>query len=349
MAASLRASVSQQLTEPGVPAEGRWRHHRISRLQLSDIALLDAPFPIPPSNEQAAIVRFLDHANGKIERAIQAKRKLIALLNEQRQAIIQRAITRGLDPSVKLKPSGILWLGNVPENWHTSRLKFEVSQIVDCVHATPRYSTDGEFPAIRTADVEPGKVRLSQARKVSKSEYDRWTSRLAPKEGDILYSREGERYGIAALVPAGVSLCISQRMMVFRVKSTQCAEFLMWQLNCSHVLAQAQGDSIGATAPHVNVQRIRNYQIVIPPREEQVIISKHIQSECEVVNIAVARAEREIKLLREYRTRLTADEVTGKLDVREAVKHLPAVAEEPLPADDLPDDSEDEATEEAQS
>ena len=94
-----------------VRSKGVW----ISRLQLTDVSFLDAPLHIPPPAEQAAIVRFLVWANGRLERAIRAKRKVIALLGEQKQAIIHRAVTRGLDPSVPLKPSGIPWLGDIPQ------------------------------------------------------------------------------------------------------------------------------------------------------------------------------------------------------------------------------------------
>src|SRR5208283_1434878 len=83
----------------------------------------------PPPEEQATIVRFLDWVSGKLERAIQAKRKVIALLNEQKQAIIHRAVTRGLDPAVALKPSGIPWLGDIPAHWDTRKMKFLVSTI----------------------------------------------------------------------------------------------------------------------------------------------------------------------------------------------------------------------------
>jgi restriction endonuclease S subunit len=81
------------------------------------------PVLVPPPDEQAAIVRFLDWANGRLERAIRAKRKVIALLNEQKQAIIHRAVTRGLDPNVRLKPSGIPWLGDIPQHWETRGIK----------------------------------------------------------------------------------------------------------------------------------------------------------------------------------------------------------------------------------
>lgn len=94
------------------------------RLRLYFDQLGQIPIPCPPPEEQAAIVRFLDHADRRIRRYIRAKRQLIALLNEQKQAIIHRAVTRGLDPHVKLKPSGVEWLGDVPEHWEVKRLKY---------------------------------------------------------------------------------------------------------------------------------------------------------------------------------------------------------------------------------
>ena len=101
---------------------GKWDSRAIDRLSLTETIRTD-PRPLPPPDEQAAIVRFLDWANGRLERAIRAKRKVIALLNEQKQAIIHRAVTRGLDPSVPLKPSGIPWLGDIPQHWEVRRFK----------------------------------------------------------------------------------------------------------------------------------------------------------------------------------------------------------------------------------
>jgi type I restriction enzyme S subunit len=276
--------------------------------------------------EQAAIVRFLDWANGRLERAIRAKRKVIALLNEQKQAIIHRAVTRGLDPSVPLKPSGIPWLGEIPQHWRVWRLKFVALNIVDCLHATPRYSEAGTHPAIRTADIVAGVVLVDQAKKVSSRDYARWTTRLQPQEGDILYSREGERFGIAACVPAAAQLCISQRMMVFRIATEHCSKFVMWLLNSRSTYGQALQDVMGATAPHVNISTIRNYYLALPPKREQEAVVERIGAETHPIEVAIDRLEREIELLREYRTRLVADVVTGKLDVREAAARLPADA-----------------------
>ena len=292
---------------------------------------------LPPLPEQAAIVRYLDHADRRIRRYISAKQKLIALLEEEKQAIIHQAVTGQIDvrtgqPYPAYKPSGMEWLGEVPEHWEVVRLKFVAAKIVDCLHETPKYSENGEFPAIRTADISPGILHLSSARRIEPDEYARWTERLEPKQGDILYSREGERFGIAACVPDEVRLCISQRMMVFRIRPEHNPVFVMWLLNSKQVYAQACQDIMGATAPHVNVSTIRNYFLALPARDEQDFLIDKIESSTEGFSSAISNAEREISFLREYRTRLIADVVTGKLDVRKVAAALPEV--DPLAAED---------------
>jgi type I restriction enzyme S subunit len=301
-----------------------------------------AYMPLPPAQEQAAIGRFLDWANGRLERAIRAKRKVIALLNEQKQAIIHHAVTRGLDPSAPLKPSGIPWLGDIPQHWEVRRLKFVASRIVDCLHATPRYTDSGSYPAIRTADISPGIVHVSRAKRVSATDYARWTARLAPGKGDILYSREGERFGIAACVPAGIQLCISQRMMVFRISADYCSDFVVKLLNGRSTYRQALQDVMGATAPHVNISTIRNFFLAMPARQEQEAIVEYVSSEVRPIESAIFRLEREIDLLHEYRTRLVADVVNGKLDVREAAARLPDEAVPDLDGDADEPEAEEE-------
>ncbi|MBK7765823.1 MAG: restriction endonuclease subunit S [Sulfuritalea sp.] len=101
----------------------------VTRYGLSHGAIQGIAIPIPPPAEQAAIVRFLNWANGRLERAIRAKRKVIALLNEQKQAIVHRAVTRGLDPTVPLKPSGIPWLGDIPQHWEVRRIKYLLREV----------------------------------------------------------------------------------------------------------------------------------------------------------------------------------------------------------------------------
>ena len=194
---------------------------------------------IPPRDEQDRIANFLDQKTAEIDEAIAKKQRLIELLQEQKAILINQAVTKGLNPDVSMRDSGVEWIGEIPAHWEVTRLKFATKFIVDCLHATPKYADDGEYPAIRTADIVPGQVKIETALKVKRETYEKWIERAIPIENDILYSREGERYGIAAPVPKGTKLCISQRMMHFRTRNDMHPLYLMWQLNCKHVYLQA--------------------------------------------------------------------------------------------------------------
>ena len=289
--------------------------------------------PLPPLVEQTAIARFLDHVDRQIRRYIRAKQKFIVLLEEQKKAIIHQAITGQIDvrtgrPHHAYKDSGVEWLDDIPVHWHVVRLKFVAEQIVDCLHETPEYSETGVFPAIRTADISPGMVNLESARRIEQREYTRWTERLEPMPNDILYSREGERFGIAACVPEGVRLCVSQRMMVFRIRAEHNPTFLMWVLNSRQVYAQACQDIMGATAPHVNVSTIRNYCFAIPDREEQDAVVGRIECSTCGFSGAIANARGCILRAQEYQSRLISDIVTGRLDIRDSVFSMARVSDE---------------------
>ena len=177
---------------------------------------------LPPPNEQAAIVRFLDWANWRLERAIRAKRKVIALLNEQKQAIIHRAVTRGLDPSVPLKPSGIPWLGGIPLHWQVRRAKQVCTAIVDCKNRTPDMVDGGEYIVVRTTNIRHGRFNPKGSYSTNRRNYEIWTQRGAPRVGDVFFTREAPA-GEACLVPDQENLCMGQRMMYgssgFRVGS----------------------------------------------------------------------------------------------------------------------------------
>jgi type I restriction enzyme, S subunit len=175
--------------------------------------------PLLPLPEQQAIADYLDAETQRIDTLIAELREMIRLLKEKRQALISHCVTKGLDPTVPMKDSGVEWLGEVPEGWEVTRLKYVCSQIVDCPHETPAYDSDGEFPVIRTADLEQGKLDPSEMYRVNESDYALRIRRQAVNAGDIVYGREGERWGHAALVPQSDRYCLGQRMMQFRVNS----------------------------------------------------------------------------------------------------------------------------------
>ena len=268
----------------------------------------------PPKLEQLKIADFLDHETAKIDTLIEKQQQLIKLLKEKRQAVISHAVTKGLNTDVPMRDSGVEWLGEVPEHWEVTRLKYECSHIVDCPHSTPEYSEDGIYPSIRTADISVGSMDVDNSRRVTQEVYNSRNLRLVPEPKDIIYSREGERFGIAALIPQGAHVCLAQRVMLFRIKGTP--EFLMWAINSQSTYKQAQQVVIGSTSPHVNVDTIKNFALAWPPESERKQISSYIDevtvSMENIINIAISK----IALLQERRTALISAAVTGKIDVR---------------------------------
>ncbi|HBR1848153.1 TPA: restriction endonuclease subunit S [Klebsiella quasipneumoniae subsp. quasipneumoniae] len=286
--------------------------------------------PIPPIYEQDQIAKFLDHETAKIDNLIEKQQQLIELLKEKRQAVISHAVTKGLNPDVPMKDSGVEWLGEIPQHWGVTRLKYECRNIVDCPHSTPNYTDEGEYPAIRTADILAGYLDLENCRRVTEPVYDERNFRLIPKAGDIIYSREGERFGIGAPIPEGAKVCLAQRVMLFRAKSTP--GYLMWALNSSSTYTQAQQDCIGSTSPHVNVDTIKNFILAWPPENEREEISNFIHQTLDSVESLTAHLTEKLTLLQERRTALISAAVTGKIDVRDWVAPDTQDVEEPQEA-----------------
>jgi type I restriction enzyme S subunit len=156
---------------------------------------------------------------------------------------------------------------SLPSSWAWVRLENICSHIVDCLHRTPKYQDEG-YPAIRTSEMQPGKILFDQARKVGREEYELQTQRLVPKAGDIFYSREGS-FGIAAVVPEGVEICLSQRMMQFRPVSEVNSNFFSWIMNSSVMYEQAARDVVGMTVPHVNIRSLKEFVFPLAPYAEQ--------------------------------------------------------------------------------
>lgn len=277
----------------------------------------DVVLPVPPVEEQQAIANFLDAETSKIDALVAEQRRLIELLSEKRQAVISHAVTKGLDPNVRMKPSGIEWLGDVPEHWEVSRLKHATSRIVDCPHDTPTYDDDGEYLVIRTSDLDYGKLFPDAMKRVNEPEYQHRIRREPVLADDIVYSREGGRWGHAALVLESDRFCLGQRMMQFRVNEKYDCRYVMWHLNATNVYRQGDVDTVGAASPHVNVGTICNYRIAKPSKAEQQEIVAFLTKQIGELDALELEAEKTIALLQERRTAIISAAVTGKIDVRD--------------------------------
>jgi type I restriction enzyme S subunit len=288
---------------------------------------------LPPLLEQIAIVRFLDHADRRIRRYILAKQKLIKLLEEQKQAIIHRAVTRGLDPSVRLKPSGVEWLGDVPEHWEVRPLKFLVPQVtVGIVIQPARLYVESGVPCLRSLNISSGAIESRDLVFITpaSNEAHRKSTIFA---GDIVVVRTGQA-GVAAIVTPDFDGANCIDLLIVRAAEKLKSNYLLTYLNSWAARADVGYRSVGAIQAHYNTSTLANLVVPVPPLDEQEAILAEVHYQLGSIGKAAATATMEIELLREYRTRIIADVVTGKLDVREAAAGLPVETDGSEPLDE---------------
>ncbi|MCI4430026.1 MAG: restriction endonuclease subunit S [Burkholderiales bacterium] len=320
----------------------------VTRYGLSHGAIQGVAIPLPPSSEQAAIVRFLDWANGRLERAIRAKRKVIALLNEQKQAIIHRAVTRGLDPSVPLKPSGIPWLGDIPQHWEAWRISrcARVGDGSTPSRGTPAYWNNGTYPWLNSSQVNRGFIDSADQFVTPTALRECHLPRVPAGSVLVAITGQGKTRGTAALL--GFEATINQHVAFVAPRTNVVSpEFLHLALVAAYQTLRALSEDSGSTKGALTCEDLKRFKVGLPPLLEQTVLVRHIRVETQTLNSAISRLEREIDLLREYRTRLVADVVTGKLDVREAAARLPDEAAPDTTDDDADPSLDPEAADDA--
>ena len=289
------------------------------RKVISTNTFLTTKSPIPPKLEQAAIVRFLDHADEQIQRYIAARGRLIALLEEQRQALVHQAVTRGLDPNVRLKPSGVEWLGEVPEHWEVRRIK-SLSAVKRGASPRPiddpKYFCDhGEYAWVRIADVTASNHYLENTTQSLSSLGQSLSVQLQP--GSLFMSIAGS-VGKPSITK--IKCCIHDGFVYFpELKGSE--EFLYQVLSNSSPFS---GLGKLGTQLNLNTDTVGGIYIAWPPSSERKHITEFLQDSARKFDDAICQTQQQIDLMNEYRTRLIADVVTGQLDVRGTATQLPA-------------------------
>ena len=313
-----------------VRSKGIW----ISRLQLTDEVFLGAPIPVPSGKEQSAIVQFLNYIDAILDRYIHAKQNQIKFLKEKKQAIIQRTVNCGLNPNARFKSSGIDCLGKVPMHWKLRRIgqigrffkstgggkEDEVSTGVPCVHYGDLYTTYD--------------YHISKARSFIRTEIARNYTLI--KFGDILFATSGET--IDEIGKSAVNLMQGEvrcggDVILFRPKCQVDARFMGYSTDSRLARIQKATMGRGITIMHIYAHQLKRLAIAIPPLAEQTAIASFLDQRTAEIDAAISATQRQISLLREFHTRLIADVVTGKLDVREAAAQLPKQLSEPESVD----------------
>ncbi len=288
---------------------------------------------VPPAEEQAAIVKYLGHAHARIDRAIAAKRKMIALLEEQKQAIIHQAVTRGLDPSVPLKDSGIPWLGDIPVHWDELPLS---RCFTGMVYGTSENAKgEGPITVIGMGDIQGGEVSVS-----GNGGLDRVPAGLELQAGDLLFNRTNSPnlVGKVGLYRDGSNQCVTFASYLVRLRPEPqfASSWLAAVLNSPDFLRFARGQAlVSLHQANLNPRRYGRLKIPVPPPGERDAIAAAVGASVLKDDRAIANARREIELLQEFRTRLTSDVVTGQVDVRTIAASLPDLTDDVIADTDI--------------
>ena len=261
----------------------------------------------PPLAEQNAIVRYLDYVDGRIGRYIRGKEKLVALLAEEKQAVIHRAVTRGLDANVRLKHSGVEWLGDVPAHWEVRRLKVNTANVVS---QTDERRHDEIYLALEHVESWTGRIREPN----SNIEFDSQVKRF--RAGDVLFGKL-RPYLAKVTRPERNGVCVSEFLVLRPSSTTLLPCYLEQLLRSKPIIDVINSSTFGAKMPRADWRFIGNLAVPVPSPAEQAAIAAYLDKATAAIDAAVTRARRQIELMREYRERLIADVVTGKLDVRE--------------------------------
>lgn len=312
---------------------------RIGQWDLSQVRMKEIPFFIPSLAEQSAIVRFLDHMDRRIRRNILAKQKLIKLLEEYKQVIIHRAVTRGLDPTVPLKPSGVEWLGEIPEDWAFLRGKFYFQEI-------DKRSATGKEELLSVSHIT-GVTPRSQ-KNINMFKAESYIGYKLCNPGQIVVNTMW-----AWMAAIGVSRyhgIVSSSYHTYDQinKHNFHNDFLDLLLRSTLYKINYAMNSTGITSSRLRLypEDFLNIRFLCPPMGEQEAIICWLKCMIGDLDIAKERLNGEIALLKEYRTRLISDVVTGKLDVRgielpaDEDAEVPTELSELLDDDITPDDCE---------
>ncbi|MFN7338666.1 MAG: restriction endonuclease subunit S, partial [bacterium] len=282
-----------------------------TQLNLNTDIIGDIKLPIPPLPEQQKIAQFLDQETSKIDKLITKKERLIELLKEKRTALISHAVTKGLNPDVPMKDSGVEWLGEIPEHWKVLLLK-RIANIRYGLGQPPPEILYGT-PLIRATNVKSGRIFQKDMIYIDPKQVPESRNAVLAA-GEIIVVRSGAYTGDSALIPEEYHGSIAGYDMVTTVKEGS-NQFIAWQLLSSEVrYIQFAFHQLRAAQPHLNAEELRGTIITFPPLPEQQKIAQFLDRETSKIDNLITKTRTSIDHLKEYRTALISAAVTGKID-----------------------------------
>lgn len=286
-------------------------------LELSADELGAFRVSIPPRREQRTLATFLDRETAKIDALVAEQEKLVALLKEKRQSVISHAVTKGLDPSVPMKDSGVEWLGEVPAPWEVRSIKNIVATpITDGPHETPNFPDEG-IPFVSAEAVSSGTINFEKIRGfISEKDHQRYSLKYKPKRDDIFMVKSGATTGITTIVETDIDFNIWSPLAAIRCSKIAHPRYVLSYMRTKNFQEAVTLNWSFGTQQNIGMGVIENLAIPIPPIDEQKQIAQFIDSEATKTDALISEAQSAIALLQERRTALISAAVTGQIDVR---------------------------------
>lgn len=287
----------------------------IAHFTAEKVAAVPVPFPPPP--EQIGIATFLDRETTKIDALVAEQEKLIALLQEKRQAVISHAVTKGLDPNVPMKDSGVEWLGEVPGHWEIKSIRHILEAIGDVDHFMPA-SVEKGVPYLMTGDLKEfaSEVDFDGCKQVSDDDYIRLSKRIKNSRGDVIMARYAT-IGTSMYVDIDIDFLVSYSCVTLKTDYSKMSGLYLFKYMKSIAFLQGIENKINAnTQGNVGIQDLQSTKIAVPPIHEQTAIVTFLDRETSKLDTLMTEARTAITLLQDRRTALISAAVTGQIDVR---------------------------------
>ena len=287
----------------------------VANLNVSDVASM--LIPLPSLNEQISIANYLDQKTTQIDDLIAKKERLIQLLEEERTAIINQAVTKGLDPTVPMKDSDIEWLGEIPAHWFLVPVK-RVIEVRDGTHDTPEYVQNEliSYPLITSKDFDGEEINFSNAKMISESDHKAISKRSGVKSGDVLMSMIGGNIGKSLIIGNRDNFSIKNVALFMTRDNIFLAKYLRYYFDSGLLSKQIELKSRGGAQGFLSLGDIRNLIFFKFDFEELKTIIDYLDKKTTEISNVISKTQQEIELLKEYKTALISEVVTGKVDVR---------------------------------
>jgi type I restriction enzyme S subunit len=293
---------------------------RVGQWDLDPDHFRTFPLLFPPKEEQERIVNLLDRETARIDALIAKKTEFIELLAKKRQALITHAVTKGLDPNVKMKDSGVEWIGEVPEHWAVTAIKRALSiPITDGPHETPVFY-DAGVPFASAESVSSGTIDFQKIRGfISREDHSRFSKKYLPKKGDIFMVKSGATTGVTALVEDDREFNIWSPLAAIRCNRKKALpEFVLSYMRSTKFLDGVALNWSYGTQQNIGMGVLENMALPLPPLYEQEAIAVYIAGHQARIDLLIEKTQLSIDLLKKRRSALITAAVTGQIDLRES-------------------------------